>query len=222
MQRGERAQEAAVRLVLPRDRALTAPARAAQRVEPAVVAGAGVGVGLDARWSAPSASSASTRPGQRGRRVGGGDGLLALSPARQPGGGGVVRQVGLRDAEQAAVGGQRHAWGAGRAQVLAGLDDAGGHARLGLLAPGARVVLLLVADLAVDLQHAVVVLQHPVGDRAGERVLGVGVDVHLDDAVVDRRRDLLGQRAGAAVEDEVERLVVRACRTPGATASWPP
>jgi hypothetical protein len=51
---------------------------------------------------------------------------------------------------------------AGGAQVLAGLDDAGGHAGLGLLAPGARVVLLLVADLAVDLEDAVVVLEHPV------------------------------------------------------------
>ena len=44
-----------------------------------------------------------------------------------------------------------------RPQVLAGLDDPGGHAGLGRLAPGARVVGLLVADLAVDLQHAVVV-----------------------------------------------------------------
>ena len=42
-------------------------------------------------------------------------------------------------------------------EVLAGLDDAGGHAGLGGLAPGARVVDLLVADLAVDLEHAVVV-----------------------------------------------------------------
>src|SRR3954468_21076860 len=40
-------QEPAVRLVLPRDRALPAPAGAAQRVEPAVVPGARVGVRLD-------------------------------------------------------------------------------------------------------------------------------------------------------------------------------
>ena len=49
----------------------------------------------------------------------------------------------------------------------------------------------IVADLAVDLEDTVVVLEHPVGDGAGEGVLGVGVDVHLDHAVVDRVRDLL-------------------------------
>jgi hypothetical protein len=47
--------------------------------------------------------------------------------------------------------------GARTAQVLAGLDDAGRHVLLGDLAPGTRVVLLLVADLTVDLQDAVVV-----------------------------------------------------------------
>src|SRR6185503_4808658 len=73
--------------------------------------------------------------------------------------------------------------GAGAAQVLAGLDDTRGHVLLGHLAPGARVVLLLVADLTVDLQHAVVVDEHVAGNRAGEGVLGIGVDVHLDDAV---------------------------------------
>ena len=108
--------------------------------------------------------------------------------------------------------------GSGAAEVVAGLDDAGGHAGLGGLAPRARVVLLLVADLAVDLEHAVVVAEHVVGDRAGERVLRVGVDVHLDDAVVEGLADLREQRAGAAVEDEVERLVLadlRADAPPG-------
>ncbi len=76
---------------------------------------------------------------------------------------------------------------------------------LGGLAPGARVVGLLVADLAVDLQHAVVVGEHVRGDRPGEGVLGVGVDVHLHDAEVDGGADLLGRRAGAAVEHQVER-----------------
>ena len=45
----------------------------------------------------------------------------------------------------------------GRAQLLAGLDDPVGHADLAELVVAARVVGLLVADLAVDLQHAVVV-----------------------------------------------------------------
>lgn len=40
-------------------------------------------------------------------------------------------------------------------------------------------------------------------DRAGERVLGVGVDVHLDDAVGEGLADFLERRPGAAVEDEV-------------------
>src|SRR5690606_14954189 len=46
----------------------------------------------------------------------------------------------------------------GRAQLLRRLDDPLRQAGLGQLAPGARVVGLLVADLAVDLQHAVIVL----------------------------------------------------------------
>ena len=49
----------------------------------------------------------------------------------------------------------------------AGLDDTGGHRLLGHLQVAARVVGLLVADLAVDLQHAVVVAEHVVGDRRG-------------------------------------------------------
>ena len=46
-----------------------------------------------------------------------------------------------------------------------------------------------------------------VDDRAGEGVLGVGVHVHLDDAVVQGLADLFEERAGAAVEDEVERVL---------------
>ena len=65
----EGAQEAAVGLVLPRHRALPAPASAAQRVEPAVVAGAGVGVRRRRRGG---------RPG-RPRRA-------RPRPARTPGG----------------------------------------------------------------------------------------------------------------------------------------
>ena len=98
--------------------------------------------------------------------------------------------------------------GADRAEALTGLDHAGGHALLSSLAPGAGVVLLLGADLAVDLQDAVVVAVHPVRDRAGEGVLGVGVDVHLDDAVAHRGGDLLVGGAGTAVHDQVERRVL--------------
>src|SRR5699024_2606746 len=96
--------------------------------------------------------------------------------------------------------------GAGRAEVLAGLDDASGHAGLGLLAPGAGVVGLLVADVAVDLQHAVVVLEDVRGHGAGDGVLGVGVDVQLDGAVVQRLGDLRLGGAGATVHGQVEWL----------------
>src|SRR5699024_902924 len=95
-----------------------------------------------------------------------------------------------------------------RTEVLAGLDDAFGHALLRGLAEGARIVELLVADFAVDLEHAVVVAEHVLDDRTGERVLGVGVDVHLHHSVADSLGDLLRARSRAAVEDEVERLVL--------------
>src|SRR5258706_16468540 len=79
--------------------------------------------------------------------------------------------------------------GTGRAQVLAGQHDPVGEALLARLAPDPGVVRLLVADLAVDLEYAVVVAEHVPGDRTGERVLGVGVDVHLHHAVVQRFPD---------------------------------
>ena len=77
----EGAQEAAVGLVLPRHRALTAPAGAAQRVEAAVVAGAGVRVRLDVALVGQGVLG-EHRPGQRRRRVGGGD-LARVEPAGQ-------------------------------------------------------------------------------------------------------------------------------------------
>ena len=157
------------------------------------------------RRRAAPASSAARGVGSSGRRVGGGAEQVRGHAGRfSPG------------MPSACV---RPDPGAGGAQVLAGLDDARGHAGLGGLAPGARVVGLLVADLAVDLQHAVVVREHVVGDRPGEGVLGVGVDVHLDHAVVDRGSRSPPQRAGAAVEDEVERLASPG-RTSAPTASW--
>src|SRR4051812_46323671 len=53
---------------------------------------------------------------------------------------------------------------AGGQQVLAGLHHAVGHAGLGELHVGARVVGLLDPHLAVDLEHAVVVAEHVAGD----------------------------------------------------------
>ncbi len=94
----ERAQEAAVGLVLPRDRPLAAPAGPAQRVEPAVVAGAGVGVRRDVAVVGQGVLG-EHRPGQAGRRVGGRH-VLGAQPVRQRVGGGVLGQVGRGDAEQ--------------------------------------------------------------------------------------------------------------------------
>ena len=54
-----------------------------------------------------------------------------------------------------------------------------------------------------------------IGDRPGEGVLRVGVDVHLHDAVVECLADLAQQRARATVEDEVERLVLAVLRPDG-------
>jgi hypothetical protein len=46
--------------------------------------------------------------------------------------------------------------------------------------------------------------EHVIGNRSRVRVLQVRIEVELDDAVSDRRIDLLGRRAASAVEDEVE------------------
>src|SRR5215475_1488062 len=97
-------------------------------------------------------------------------------------------------------------------EVFASALHACGHGRLGGLAVGARVVGLLVADLAVHLEHAVVVGEHVPRHRPGEGVLGVGVHVHLDHPVGDRLADLLQRRPRSAVEHQVERLFLAVLR----------
>ena len=94
----ERAQEATVGHVLPRDRALAAPARPAQGVEAAVVAGAGVGVRGDGTVVGQGVLG-EHGPGQAGCRVRRGH-LLGCRPSASGVGGGVLGQVGRRDAEQ--------------------------------------------------------------------------------------------------------------------------
>src|SRR5215470_16824749 len=93
-----------------------------------------------------------------------------------------------------------------REQILACVADPSGHRSFSGLAPGTRVVVLLPPDITVDLQHAVVIREHVTGNRAGERVLGIGVDVHLDHTVGDGLADLLERRTRSAVEYQVERL----------------
>ena len=99
--------------------------------------------------------------------------------------------------------------GADRAQTLSSLNNACSHTGLSFLTPSARIVLLLVADLAIDLEDTLVVGHHPVDHGAGEGVLGVGVNVHLDDAVGNCQCDLFVGGAGAAVHDEVEGAVIQ-------------
>src|SRR6185437_10287308 len=53
---------------------------------------------------------------------------------------------------------------AGGSQVLASLSDAGSHARFSDRAPHARVVRGLLADSPINLQNAVVVAEHVVGN----------------------------------------------------------
>jgi hypothetical protein len=61
-----------------------------------------------------------------------------------------------------------------------------------------------VADAAVGAHDAGVVDEHVVGDGARVRILGVAVEIHLDDPVADCLGDLVRCRAAAAVEDEIE------------------
>ena len=51
-------------------------------------------------------------------------------------------------------------------EVVAGATDASGHALLGLLQVGARVVDLLIADSAIDHEHAIVVLDNVSGEAS--------------------------------------------------------
>jgi hypothetical protein len=109
--------------------------------------------------------------------------------------------------------GRRRALGAlqraGGVEVGEGLLQALGHAHLGGADPHARVVELLVrlvlavgvADLALQVA---LVLEVELADAVPVGPLGVGVDVHLDDAVADGLADFLLGGAGAAVEHEVQ------------------
>lgn len=72
---------------------------------------------------------------------------------------------------------------AGAEEVVTGLHETLAEPLLGFFEVVARVVDFFVADFAIEFEDAVVVLEHVMGDREGEGVLGVGVDVHLDDTV---------------------------------------
>src|SRR5829696_1601639 len=108
-----------------------------------------------------------------------------------------------RDGTGGRAGSPQHAPRRG-AEAVGGLGDACRERGLGLAAPRPRVEGRLAPDAPVDAEDAVVVAEDVVGDSARERVLQVGVDVHLDDAVADRGADVVRARAAAAVKDVLE------------------
>ena len=75
-------------------------------------------------------------------------------------------------------------------EVFAGFNDSCGNARRTFFEVGTGIVYFFNADFAVDLKDAVVVLEDVIRNGTGERVLRVGVDVHLDNAVLERFPDL--------------------------------
>src|SRR5699024_12115219 len=82
--------------------------------------------------------------------------------------------------------------------------------------PGAWVVGFFIAHIAINFEHAVVVFEHVGGYRAGEGILGVGVNVHLDDAVGHRISNILFGRTGTTVADQIEWTILAQL---GATAT---
>src|SRR3954468_19877810 len=112
-----------------------------------------------------------------------------------------TREPGLRDSA-----GRRRSCEAasGRSELLAGLLDPLRHRCLSGAAPCSRVVAALVSDPAADPEHTFPVVKHVTGERPGERVLVVGVDVYLHHPKRDRICELLSARPAAAVEHVLE------------------
>ena len=84
--------------------------------------------------------------------------------------------------------------------------DACGHASLASLAPSARIVGLLVANLSVNFENAVVVLHYVINHWPGVRILSICIDIHFDDTVIKRFTDLTEKRARSTMEYQIERL----------------
>lgn len=92
------------------------------------------------------------------------------------------------------------------AQHLAGFNDAISHGTLSLFQVRTWIVNLLVTDFAINLEHAVVVAKHVARNRIGERILRIGINIHLDHAIAQGFFDLGGLGTGTAVEDVIEGL----------------
>ena len=93
-------------------------------------------------------------------------------------------------------------------KVISGNLEALADTLLTLLQVGAGIVYLLVTHLTVNLEHAVDVLAHVENDGLGESVLGVGVDVHLNNAVGDSLTDVAKVGTGTTVEYETHVVAV--------------
>ncbi len=88
-------------------------------------------------------------------------------------------------------------------KFVASLLHAVAEGLLGFLEVAAGIVALLVADFAVNFEHAFDVLRHVSHDGTGEGILGVGVDIHLHHAIVESLLEVAGRGSGSTVEDEV-------------------
>ena len=75
-------------------------------------------------------------------------------------------------------------------EVVASLDNSLRDALFSLFEVGTRIVNFLYADFAVNLENAVVVGEHMVNDGMCESVLSVCVNVHFDNAVLERFFDV--------------------------------
>jgi hypothetical protein len=104
--------------------------------------------------------------------------------------------------------------GALGSELLEGNLDTGDHALFGLADPDTRIVELLVGLVGargvtnLSLQKITLILfksteSIPVGP------LSVGINVHLDDTVLNGRLNLVVGRAGSSVHDQVDGLVER-------------
>lgn len=89
------------------------------------------------------------------------------------------------------------------AEFVASLFHAIAEALLTFFEVRAWIVGFLVANFAIDFQHPFDVLADVGDDGAGEGVLGIGIDVHFDDTVVESFLKILTGGAGASVENEI-------------------
>ena len=71
-------------------------------------------------------------------------------------------------------------------QFIARTDHAVRDASFCKLQPRAWIIGFLRTDFAVDHQYFVIVFEHKIDDRTRERILRVGVNVHLDHTVLKR------------------------------------